>query len=82
VDQVLFATLWEERDMERLYYVESERGTAETSDRFEAARIEAEWLARGFNVETVVVELKDGNVQLADAPQANPVPAVPGMTGA
>jgi len=37
--------------MERLYYVESEHETAETSDRLEAARIAAEWAKRGYKVE-------------------------------
>ena len=42
--------------MERLYYVESEHETAETSDRLEAARIAAEWARRGYRVDTVIID--------------------------
>jgi len=42
--------------MERLYYVESEHETAETSDRLEAARIAAEWAKRGYKVDTIVID--------------------------
>jgi hypothetical protein len=52
--------------MDRHYYVESEHETSETSDRFEAARIAAEWVKRGYRVETVVVDVTDESVQLAD----------------
>jgi hypothetical protein len=52
--------------MERHYYVEKEHETAETSDRFEASRIAAAWTKRGYNVETVVVDVTDESVQLAD----------------
>jgi hypothetical protein len=41
--------------MGRLYYVERQHETSETSDRLEAARIAAEWVRRGYQVETVVV---------------------------
>jgi len=52
--------------MERHYYVENEHGTAQTSDRLEAARIAAEWKRRGYVVETVVVDVNGESVQLAD----------------
>jgi hypothetical protein len=52
--------------MDRHYYVESEHATSETSDRLEAARIAAEWVKRGYTVETVVVDVTDESVQLAD----------------
>jgi hypothetical protein len=54
--------------MERFYYVESEHETAETSDRLEAARIAAEWIKRGYRVDTIAVDVTDGGVQLADEP--------------
>jgi hypothetical protein len=53
--------------MDRHYYVEKEHETSETSDRLEAARIAAEWIERGYKVETVVVDATDESVQLADA---------------
>lgn len=52
--------------MDRHYYVEKERETSETSDRLEAARIAAEWIKRGYKVETVVVDATDESVQLID----------------
>jgi hypothetical protein len=52
--------------MARQYYVETEHGTAETSDRIEAARIADEWKKRGYRVETVVVDVTDESVQLVD----------------
>jgi hypothetical protein len=52
--------------MARQYYVETEHGTAETSDRMEAARIADEWKKRGYRVETVVVDVTDESVQLVD----------------
>jgi hypothetical protein len=52
--------------MARQYYVETEHGTAETSDRMEAARIADEWIKRGYRVETVVVDVTDESVQLVD----------------
>ena len=51
-------------DMNRHYYVEKEFETAETSDRFEAARIAAVWIERGYVVETVVVDVTDDAVQV------------------
>ena len=54
--------------MERLYYVESEHETAETSDRLEAARIAAEWAKRGYKVDTVVVD--EASAREADAAQS------------
>jgi hypothetical protein len=54
--------------MERLYYVESEQETAETSDRLEAARIAAEWTRRGYKVDTIAVDVTDGDVQIAEEP--------------
>jgi len=58
--------------MDRLYYVEREHETAETSDRLEAARIAAEWIKRGYKVETVVVDATDESVQLADRTELAP----------
>ena len=55
--------------MDRHYYVESEHETSETSDRLEAVRIAAEWVKRGYKVETVVVDVTDESVQLADHPE-------------
>ena len=52
--------------MERQYYVERDHETSETSDRLEAARIAAEWVKRGYKVETVVVNVTNDSVQLAD----------------
>jgi hypothetical protein len=52
--------------MERLYYIQREHETSETSDRLEAARIAAEWVTRGYKVDTIAVDLKDGAVRLAD----------------
>jgi len=60
----------QERDMERLYYVECEHETAETSSRLEAKRIAAEWSRRGYTVDTVIVDVTDGAVRQADAPPA------------
>ena len=56
--------------MERLYYVECEQETAETSDRLEAARIAAEWIKRGYKVDTIAVDVTGGAVQLADDAKA------------
>ena len=60
--------------MDRLYYVEKEHETSETSDRLEAARIAAEWVKRGYKVETVVVNVTNDSVQLADNNEAIPTP--------
>ena len=49
--------------MERLYYVECEHETAETSSRLEAKRIAAEWARRGYKVDTIVVDATNGAVQ-------------------
>jgi hypothetical protein len=59
--------------MDRQYYVESEHETSETSDRLEAARIAAEWVKRGYKVETVVVDVTDESVQLADQPEVTQI---------
>jgi hypothetical protein len=59
--------------MDRHYYVESEHETSETSDRFEVARIAAEWVKRGYKVETVVVDVTDESVQLADRPEVTQI---------
>lgn len=53
--------------MERLYYVECEHETAETSDRFEASKIAAEWIKRGYEVETVAVDVTAEAVRMADS---------------
>jgi hypothetical protein len=58
--------------MARQYYVETEHRTSETSDRLEAARIAAEWKKRGYKVETVVVDVTDESVQLADNAEVTP----------
>jgi hypothetical protein len=60
--------------MERQYYVERDHETSETSDRLEAARIAAEWIKRGYKVETVVVNVTNDSVQLADNNDAIPTP--------
>ena len=60
--------------MERQYYVERDHETSETSDRLEAARIAAEWIKRGYKVETVVVNVTNNSVQLADNNEAIPTP--------
>ena len=60
--------------MERQYYVERDHETSETSDRLEAARIAAEWVKRGYKVETVVVNVTNDSVQLADNNDAIPTP--------
>ena len=57
--------------MERLYYIQSEHETSETSDRLEARRIAAEWTKRGYKVDTIAVDLADGSVRLADESEAN-----------
>ena len=59
--------------MARQYYVETEHGTAETSDRIEAARIADEWKKRGYVVETIVVDVTDESVQLVDNTDVTPV---------
>ena len=60
--------------MERQYYVERDHETSETSDRLEAARIAAEWVKRGYKVETVVVNVTNDSVQLADSNEVIPTP--------
>lgn len=47
----------------RQFYVLKEDETCQTSDRFEAKRIAAEWIRRGYDVETVVVEVTDDAVE-------------------
>ncbi len=64
--------------MERQYYVEKESETCETSDQLEAARIAAEWARRGYDVKTVVVDVTDESVEVADDPAAAPRPALTG----
>jgi hypothetical protein len=60
--------------MERQYYVERDHETSETSDRLEAARIAAEWVKRGYKVETIAVNVTNDSVQLADNNEAIPTP--------
>lgn len=60
--------------MERLYYVECEHETAETSSRLEAKRIAAEWARRGYKVDTIAVDVSESAVRLADFPRARPAP--------
>jgi hypothetical protein len=59
--------------MERLYYVQRENATAETSDRFEAARIAAEWVRRGYKVSEIAVDVTEKSVQLVDGWNEKPV---------
>jgi hypothetical protein len=47
----------------RVYYVEKPDETLQTSDQFEAAQIAAEWIRRGYDVETVVMEIGDEAVE-------------------
>lgn len=47
----------------RLYYVEKVDETLQTSDRFEAVRVAAEWIRRGYEVDTAVIEVTDETVQ-------------------
>lgn len=47
----------------RQFYVLKEDETSQTSNRFEAARIAAEWVRRGYDVETVVIEFSDESVE-------------------
>jgi hypothetical protein len=39
------------------FYVLKDDETLQTSNRFEAARIAAEWIRRGYDVDTVVIEV-------------------------
>jgi hypothetical protein len=52
--------------MERQYYVETENETSQTSCRLEAASIAAQWIERGYDVETVIVDVTDESVQTVD----------------
>ncbi len=52
--------------MERHYYIQKEDETAETSSRLEAALIAAEWEERGYDVETVMVEVSEESVEASD----------------
>jgi hypothetical protein len=61
--------------MERHYYVETEHETSETSSRLEAQRIAAEWIRRGYKVETIVVDVTNDSVQLADNTEVIPTVA-------
>jgi hypothetical protein len=58
--------------MGRQYYVEKEFETCETSDRLEAMRIADEWVKRGYQVKTVVVDESDESVEMADNAEATP----------
>jgi uncharacterized membrane protein len=49
--------------MARIYYIEKQDETAETSSRLEAIRIAAEWKKRGYDVETVVVDTTESLVE-------------------
>lgn len=49
--------------MDRLYYVEKCDETHQTSDRFEAKRIAAEWIRRGYDVDVAVIEVTDERVE-------------------
>jgi hypothetical protein len=58
--------------MERHYYVEKEHETSETSSRQEAARIAAEWIKRGYKVETVVIDVTDDAIAEVASAEFNP----------
>lgn len=47
---------------EHLYYVEKHDETLQTSDRFEAKRVAAEWVRRGYEVDVAVIEVTDDAV--------------------
>lgn len=51
---------------DRLYYVEKPDETLQTSDRFEAARIAAEWIRRGYPVDVAVIEAGEQSVEETD----------------
>jgi hypothetical protein len=52
--------------MDRLYYVETDGETSETSSRLEAERIMAEWKRRGYHASTVVVDVTDTSVETVE----------------
>lgn len=58
--------------MERYYYVEKDHETAETSSRLDASHIAAEWIRRGYDVTTVVVDVTDESVNTVDEITAIP----------
>jgi hypothetical protein len=58
--------------MERQYYVEKEHETSETSSRLEAARIAAEWVKRGYEVTTVVIDVTDEAIAEVDDTESSP----------
>ena len=49
--------------MDRIYYVEKRDETLQTSDRFEAKRIAAEWTRRGYEVDVAVIAVDDQTVE-------------------
>jgi hypothetical protein len=61
--------------MDRLYYVETDGETSETSSRLEAERIMAEWKKRGYHASTVVVDVTDTSVETVE--NAGTVPPQP-----
>lgn len=58
--------------MDRQYYVERDHETSETSSRLEATRIAAEWVKRGYDVTTVVVDVTDEAVVTVDSTELSP----------
>ncbi len=58
--------------MERQYYVETEHETSETSSPLEAARIAAEWIKRGYDVMTGVVDVTDEEIAVVDDAESSP----------
>jgi len=64
--------------MERQYYVEKDHETSETSNRLEATRIASEWIKRGYDVTTVVVDVTDESVEVAENAEAALPPVSPG----
>jgi hypothetical protein len=59
--------------MDRLYYVETDGETSETSSRLEAERIMAEWKKRGYHASTVVVDVNDTSVETVEKTSVAPL---------
>lgn len=60
--------------MDRIYYIEKQDETAETSSRLEAIRIAAEWKKRGYDVETVVVDTTESLVETQAEDSSREIP--------
>jgi hypothetical protein len=59
--------------MDRLYYVETDGETSETSSRLEAERIMAEWKKRGYHASTIVVDVTDTSVETVEKTSVAPL---------